>query len=181
VRATKRTTLGLRHKLFILASRACRQCGICHEKQKRYKQDRRSGAVSRWPFFLLFYWPSSTLSQHGLRLGVAVVFRFGCQRNSTLETGARRVPTPAESARRRKCPRTMTPTRAGERPSSAAAAALGDSERRKTRIAAAVCCSDWFGGAARQVHDPAVPATATKTSHPRPTMAKSAPRSQENE
>src|SRR5262245_8358614 len=34
---------------------------------------------------------------------------------------------------------------AADQPSSAAAAALSDGKRRETRIAAAVCCSAWFG------------------------------------
>ena len=43
------------------------------------------------------------------------------------------------------------PTQSGkaERNSSAAAAALGDIEARETRIAAAACCSGWFGASLR--------------------------------
>ena len=41
--------------------------------------------------------------------------------------------------------RSIRPTRASEQPRSAAAAALSASELRETGIAAAVCCSDWFG------------------------------------
>ena len=41
--------------------------------------------------------------------------------------------------------RSIRPKRATEQPRSAAAAALSASELRETGIAAAVCCSDWFG------------------------------------
>jgi hypothetical protein len=42
--------------------------------------------------------------------------------------------------------RALDPPRLHSWPSSAAAAALRDSEPRETSIAAAVCYSDWFGG-----------------------------------